>query len=88
MKIFLTRALNLLLYLSFCAMIGTGILMAFRLIPGSRGGEDWKYGMEPPRMGRSTYLDFLPIHCAGSAVSGPPLGVADQVRRQRTPFGA
>lgn len=38
MKIYLARALNLLLYLSFCAMIGTGLLMAFRLIPGNRGG--------------------------------------------------
>ena len=38
MKILLARVLNLLLYLSFCAMVGTGLLMAFRLIPGSRGG--------------------------------------------------
>ncbi|MEI6351809.1 MAG: DUF4405 domain-containing protein [Verrucomicrobiota bacterium] len=39
MKILLARALNLLLYLSFCTMAGTGLLMAFRLIPGSRGGQ-------------------------------------------------
>ncbi|XHR31217.1 MAG: DUF4405 domain-containing protein [Chthoniobacteraceae bacterium] len=38
MKILLRRLLNLLLYLSFCTMAGTGLLMAFRLIPGSRGG--------------------------------------------------
>jgi hypothetical protein len=39
MKIALRRILNLLLYLSFCVMIGTGLLMAYRLIPGSRGGQ-------------------------------------------------
>lgn len=35
----LTRTLNLLLYLSFCLLTGTGFLMAFRLPPGSRGGQ-------------------------------------------------
>ena len=38
MKTKLRRILNLLLYLSFCAMLGTGLLLAFRLVPGSRGG--------------------------------------------------
>jgi hypothetical protein len=38
MKIVLRRILNLMLYLSFCLMIGTGLLMAYRLVPGSRGG--------------------------------------------------
>ena len=38
MKIAIRRVLNLLLYLSFCVMAGTGFLMAFRLVPGSRGG--------------------------------------------------
>lgn len=38
MKIKIRRILNLLLYLSFCALTGTGLLMAFRLVPGSRGG--------------------------------------------------
>lgn len=33
------RVLNLLLYLSFCFLMGTGFLMAFRLVPGSRGGQ-------------------------------------------------
>jgi hypothetical protein len=32
------RILNLLLWLSFCAMAGTGLLLAFRMPPGSRGG--------------------------------------------------
>lgn len=39
MKPPLRRALNLLLYLSFCLMAGTGLLMAYRLVPGSRGGQ-------------------------------------------------
>lgn len=35
------RGLNLLLYLLLCAMAGTGVLLAFRLPPGSRGGAGW-----------------------------------------------
>lgn len=38
MKTIVRRLLNLLLYLSTCAMLGTGLLMAYRLVPGSRGG--------------------------------------------------
>lgn len=38
MKLVIRRVLNLMLYLSLCVMVGTGLLMAFRLIPGSRGG--------------------------------------------------
>jgi membrane associated rhomboid family serine protease len=34
----LPRLLNALLWLVFCAMGGTGLLLAFRLPPGSRGG--------------------------------------------------
>jgi len=34
----LPRILNLLLWLIFCAISGTGLLLAFRLPPGSRGG--------------------------------------------------
>lgn len=34
----LPRILNALLWLVFCAMAGTGLLLAFRLPPGSRGG--------------------------------------------------
>lgn len=33
------RVLNALLWLVFCAMAGTGLLLAFRLPPGSRGGQ-------------------------------------------------
>lgn len=32
------KAANLLLWLLFCIMSGTGVLLAFRLPPGSRGG--------------------------------------------------
>jgi H+/Cl- antiporter ClcA len=32
------RLLNLILYVAFCAMVGTGLLLAYRLPPGSRGG--------------------------------------------------
>lgn len=39
MRIAFRRVLNLLLYLSFCVMVGTGLLMAYRLIPGSSGGQ-------------------------------------------------
>ena len=39
MRITFRRILNLLLYLSSCVMVGTGLLMAYRLIPGSRGGQ-------------------------------------------------
>ena len=38
MKNLIHRILNLLLYLAFCAMVGTGLLMAYRLPPGSRAG--------------------------------------------------
>ncbi len=33
------RILNALLWLVFCSMSGTGLLLAFRLPPGSRGGQ-------------------------------------------------
>lgn len=32
------RVLNLLLWLAGCALAGTGLLLAYRLPPGSRGG--------------------------------------------------
>jgi hypothetical protein len=44
----LPRCLNLLLWLSFCAMGGTGLLLAFRMPPGSRGGR----GLEALGLGR------------------------------------
>lgn len=39
MKLLIRRVLNLLLYLSFCFMIGSGLLLAYRLVPGRRGGQ-------------------------------------------------
>lgn len=33
-----SRGLNLLLWLGFCGLAGTGLLLALRLPPGSRGG--------------------------------------------------
>jgi hypothetical protein len=38
MKLTIRRILNLLLYLTLCIMSGTGLLLAYRLVPGSRGG--------------------------------------------------
>lgn len=35
----LPRIMNALLWLVFCAMAGTGLLLALRLPPGSRGGQ-------------------------------------------------
>lgn len=34
----LMRVTNLLLYLSFCGLVGTGALLTWKLVPGSRGG--------------------------------------------------
>lgn len=34
----LMRLVNLLLYLSFCGLVGTGALLTWKLMPGSRGG--------------------------------------------------
>jgi membrane protease YdiL (CAAX protease family) len=34
----LMRAVNFLLYLSFCGLVGTGALLTWKLPPGSRGG--------------------------------------------------
>lgn len=48
------RFLNLLLWLSFCAMTGTGLLLAFRLPPGSRGGR----GLEALGLDRHAWGDL------------------------------
>jgi hypothetical protein len=49
----LLRATNLLLYLSFCALLGTGALLTWRLVPGSRGGR----GLEVLGWGRHDWVD-------------------------------
>lgn len=38
MKVVIDRILNLALYLIFCAMLGTGLLIAYKLPPRVRGG--------------------------------------------------
>ncbi len=43
MKNFRMRVLNYLLYLAFCLMVGTGLLLAYRLPPGSRGGRGLRF---------------------------------------------
>ncbi|MBN8710167.1 MAG: hypothetical protein BGO12_08125 [Verrucomicrobia bacterium 61-8] len=48
------RILNLLLWLSFCTMAGTGLLLAFRMPLGSRGGR----GLEALGLGRHEWRDF------------------------------
>ena len=48
----LLRATNLLLYLSFCSLIGTGALLTWRLVPGSRGGR----GLEVLGLGRHVHM--------------------------------
>lgn len=48
------RILNALLWLVFCAMAGTGLLLAFRLPPGSRGG----HGLSAWGMSRHEWGDW------------------------------
>jgi hypothetical protein len=50
----LPRLLNLLLWLGFCALAGTGLLLAWRLPPASRGGR----GLEILGFGRHDWGDF------------------------------
>ncbi len=50
----LMRATNLLLYLSFCALLGTGSLLTWKLVPGSRGGR----GLQVLDMGRHDWGDI------------------------------
>lgn len=50
----LPRILNFCLWLSFCAMAGTGLLLAWRMPPGSRGGQ----GLQALGMGRHEWGDW------------------------------
>jgi len=50
----LMRATNFLLYLSFCGLAGTGALLTWRLVPGSRGGR----GLSVLGMGRHDWGDI------------------------------
>ena len=38
-KIWIRRIVNLLLYLCFCFIAGSGLLIEFKLVPGSQGGQ-------------------------------------------------
>ena len=82
MKNLIHRVLNLLLYIAFCAMVGTGLLMAYRLPPGNRGGR-WidspRHGS--PRMGRRPPLDFLHCHRSSHRPPWHELDVAQEDRR-------
>jgi len=53
-RTFLPRLLNALLWLVFCAMAGTGLLLAFRLPSGSRGGR----GLSALGMARHEWGDW------------------------------
>lgn len=54
MRTYTNRILNLLLWLTLCFLAGTGFLLAFRLLPGSRGGS----GLEALGMGRHDWRDL------------------------------
>lgn len=47
----LMRVINLLLYLSFCGLVGTGALLTWKLMPGSRGGGGLTASrLDPPQL--------------------------------------
>lgn len=54
MKNTIHRVLNLFLYLVFCTLVGSGLLLAYRLPPGSRGG----HGLELLGMSRHDWGDI------------------------------
>lgn len=54
LRTLLPRVLNIALWFSFCGMAGTGLLIAFRLPPGSKGGK----GLEALGMGRHEWGDL------------------------------
>ncbi len=57
MKLTIRRFLNLILYLSFCVMIGTGLMMGYRIVPGSRGGR----GLEVLGWNRHQWGEFREV---------------------------
>jgi len=52
-RVLLSRVMNGVFWLVFCAMSGTGFLLAFRLPPGSRGGQ----GLSVLGLGRHDWGD-------------------------------
>ena len=66
MKPTLMRVINWILYAGFCALTGTGLLLSFRLLPGSRGGR----GLELLGWGRHDWGDVhLWIACVVIALT-------------------
>jgi hypothetical protein len=64
----LMRVTNLLLYLAFCGLIGTGALMQWKLVPGSQGG----HGLTVLDMTRHEWGDihfWLAVVCVGATVA-------------------
>ena len=63
----LMRVTNLLLYLSFCGLIGTGALMTWKLVPGSQGG----HGLTVLDMSRHEWGDlhfWLAVVCVSTTL--------------------
>jgi hypothetical protein len=61
----LMRVTNLLLYLSFCGLIGTGALIHWKLVPGSAGG----HGLTVLDMNRHEWGDihfWLAVICVSA----------------------
>lgn len=54
MRLVINRCLNLLLYLEFCVLTGIGLMLGFRLSPGSEGGR----GLTVLDMGRHDWGDI------------------------------
>lgn len=64
----LMRTTNLLLYLSFCALIGTGALLTWKLVPGSQGG----HGLTVLGLGRHEWGDihfWLGVICSSAVIA-------------------
>ena len=87
MKLTMRRLLNLLMYLSFCVMIGTGLMMAY-LSAGTWQSRRTGIGgawMGPAPVGRSAHMDLLSVHHADSVAPRIELVLAGKVRGQRPP---
>lgn len=64
-KIILAKVMNLLLWLSFCAMAGTELLLTFRLpdyLPAPRKPWTGSPRNGSPRMGQHLHSNRLPLH--------------------------
>lgn len=62
------RVTNLLLYLSFCGLVGTGALLTWKLVPGSEGG----HGLTVLDMTRHEWGDihfWLAVVCVSATLT-------------------